>query len=199
MALSWAHNTADNPLLDVKDLPAAMRERGLTAGIVIGFDDVILARYPLGSMLGDVDPEHVFQVHLRHPELEKRFPFPTAGGTAPKFPLVMRFPIATGPAAVVPVTWVPDTPDGMRVADAIYADPAGSTATGLAYLFNRELRAVLRGVELWARVNGDFISDLGKRPVDVDFVRFALRKTDDALQPVRGGGVFESWFGCRPQ
>jgi hypothetical protein len=129
--------------------------------------------------------------------------------TAPEFgndnnPFVCRCPLA---GQLFPVNIVSRiSPNLISVAKVMGGTPKRTQA--IAYVFTPPAQdAILRLTDVWARLHGDFVMDLGlsaqdpngprdRRAIDAKFPRAAF-DTDDLWNPKDlglEGGIFESWF-----
>ncbi|MET0649818.1 MAG: hypothetical protein ABW208_24670 [Pyrinomonadaceae bacterium] len=175
-ALSWRHNTQDNPLVFISD--ATGQQFG--AGLVIGFSGKV-------EVQDVIDADHVFQVFVR-----------TGTRDQQRQGLICRCPVV---GRIVPVEY---TDDG--AGRIISAQATGSPSPGAAFIFDPDTvsgRNILNGEinELWVKLRCDFVLDSDGRAVDGEFVRAQLPTGDRPAGSAFGiqGGLFESWFLQRRQ
>ena len=167
IGLSWTHNTSNNPLIRVIRV----------GGEIVGVGFAISFSRPV--LVSQIDAAHVFQVLI--PEFDERG-------------IVCWCPVL---GQVIPVTFVGPTSGVVTQAVAT----SGPLAPGAAFIFQTSTitgQRILRGgLELWARLRGDFVLDEAERAIDAEFVRAQLPTGDRPATSPFGiqGGLFESWFG----
>jgi DNA-binding beta-propeller fold protein YncE len=193
-ALSWIHNTSDNPFVTITRL----NPNSEVKGIVIAFtNEVLVSNFsePFDPP-NQMDAEHVFQVLIEHdPKLKK-------------LGIVCRCPIK---GRILPVK--PTISNGRITKATEVKEPMAKAA---AFIFddyivkfdeNKKLlllaNETIQVDEIWVRLHGDFVIDKNKKAIDAEFVRAELPTGDRPKDSQAGiqGGVFESWFwiGERPK
>jgi DNA-binding beta-propeller fold protein YncE len=178
-ALSWKHDTPNNPLLAVKCLDNYWMDPKFTGeapGIVIGFTRPVLVGDPHspGKTAHEINAHHVFQA----------FTITIGGQTIDRAQLrgvILPVKYTEGPAGfIVDAEEVPDV-----------------KAEGVAFIFQPGLLNLLKErAELMVRLQGDFVLDEEGRAVDAEYVRADLETGDHPKGSDFGvqGGPFESWF-----
>ncbi|MEH2316516.1 YncE family protein [Nostoc sp.] len=144
--------------------------------IVIGFSRPV--------NVGDIDAEHIFQILIPHND-----------AVANELGLVCRCPVQ---GKIVPVE--PPEQETQWNQPLITQARAvnGPLARGAAFLpANPDL--LIKFLDLWVCLRGDFVVDEKKRAVDAEFVRGELPTGNRPAGSKVGiqGGLFESWFTFR--
>lgn len=175
VALSWRHNTADNPLVPIA---AATPTEPPGRGIVVRFSRAVHVTTPPNR----IDGEHIFQVlieDMRDQQGVFRCRCPVNG-------------------IVLPVRNIQEDTPG-HIISAQRATTA--TADGIAFVAKPTVeRFMLEASDLWVKLRGDFVIDINGKAIDAEFVRAELPTGDHPRSSPYGiqGGLFESWFRLGP-
>jgi DNA-binding beta-propeller fold protein YncE len=173
---SWRHN--DGNSVNTALAPVKRLDGSTSRGIWIEFTGDILVADPAHP----IDSQHVFQVLVQK--------------SSDAFFRNCRCPVS---GTVIPVARDPKT-NALAEVDTT----AQPTARILAFVWTNDQvnRFVVPSRELWVCFRGDFVVDVKKRAVDVQFVRAEFPTGQRPSGSAFGieGGIFESWFwlGDRP-
>ncbi len=177
VALSWKHNTDNNPIVTVKSLEGDVDH----IGVVICFsNDVKVRKNPTVQDDNiEIDAEHVFQVLVQHNR-----------GQDEELGVTCRCPIN---GRVIPVECIVDPGNGLITKAS---EVSGDSAKGVAFIIPDNIRI---SNELWVILRGDFVIDSFGKAIDAEFVRAELPSGDRPSGSKAGiqGGIFESWFTIR--
>jgi hypothetical protein len=179
-ALSWIHNTGNNPIAVINRLSGQE-----SPGIVIAFTQPVLVANvdnPFDPP-NQIDAEHIFQVSIEHdPGQRRELGLACRCSVVGKVVAVEDFNI-DAEGRIVSAKEVPEI-----------------FASGAAFIFGREqfnrLQDLIQLGGLWIRLQGDFVVDKTGRAIDAEFVRGELPTGDRPAGANVGvqGGLFESWF-----
>jgi len=186
-ALSWIHNTGENPIAVINRLSGQE-----SPGIVIAFTQPVLVanvKNPFDPP-NQIDAEHIFQVSIERDPAQRR-----------ELGLACRCSVVGKVVAVENFKF--DTEGRIVSAEEV----SKSSASGAAFIFGQEqfkkLQELIQLGGLWIRLQGDFVVDKNGKAIDAEFVRGELPTGDRPAGANVGvqGGLFESWFwlGDKPE
>ena len=178
-ALSWIHDTGDNPIASIVRLSGQKSQ-----GLVIAFTRPVLVADSANPFAppNQMDAEHIFQVLVEH-ELEQR----RAIGISCRCAVIGR---------VVAVEEFGFDAAGRIISAREVPRPM---AKGAAFIFGSKQFEQLQDLIAWGltiRLHGDFVLDEKRKAIDAEFVRATLPTGDRPAGAPVGvqGGLFESWF-----